>query len=134
MKTNFNASESLSLPVKKNPLAKICQWSKKLILISAIILLKLVKIFLVHYQLKVLLRVFMYLGKQYRTKCYKLEALVKVCMFMSQKARSSLEDVKALQALVLQSHIIFQRVGIRQINERLAPLLSLSNYMLRKIA
>lgn len=133
MKTNFNASESLSLPVKINPLAKICQWSKKLILISAIILLKLVKIFLVHYQLKVLLRVFMYLGKQYRTKCYKLEALVKVCMFMSQKARSSLEDVKALQALVLQSHII-QRVGIRQINERLAPLLPLSNYMLRKIA
>lgn len=132
MKTNFNASESLSLPVKKNPLAKICQWSKKLILISAIILLKL-KIFLAHYQLKVLLRVFMYLGKQYRTKCYKLEALVKVCMFMSQKARSSLEDVKALQALVLQSHII-QRVGIRQINECLAPLLSLSNYMLRKIA
>lgn len=133
MKTNFNASESLSLPVKINPLAKICQWSKKLILISAIILLKL-KIFLAHYQLKVLLRVFMYLGKQYRTKCYKLEALVKVCMFMSQKARSSLEDVKALQALVLQSHIIFQRVGIRQINERLAPLLPLSNYMLRKIA
>lgn len=132
MKTNFNASESLSLPVKKNPLAKICQWSKKLILISAIILLKL-KIFLAHYQLKVLLRVFMYLGKQYRTKCYKLEALVKVCMFMSQKARSSLEDVKALQALVLQSHII-QRVGIRQINECLAPLLPLSNYMLRKIA
>lgn len=38
-------------------------------------------------------------------KCYKLEALIKDCMFMSFKAHSALEDVKALQSLVLHCKI-----------------------------
>lgn len=86
-------------------------------------------------------------------KCYKLEALAKDCMSKSFDAHSALEDVKALQSLVLHLNIscdvlLKHSFGVdfvlssikykSKTNDNIVSLQplsnSVSNYMLKKIA